>query len=341
LATAADQALIFNWSPSFTGYTGDIDYSIEYDSATQNFAGPTSIAIGVGILVRSMTQGEINQSAITSGVTPGASGTVEYRVKAVTALGAVSYSNTVSVNINTYISLLRFYMPGNYQASTGNGTDWDPPTAPELIRDQRAGLFNDMYYIYIYLPANAEFKFTQGRAWDINYGGAGGLLSTTGANLSVPAAGFYRITIKLSTMEYNIMEGRMGFVGDGTGAGWTPPNTFPTYALGNAGTNLFVGLTDFTSSEWKLIDNNAWNSGNNAVDETRGYGTTLPSGSTLEVNGGNFGAVPTPGRYRVIWDGRDRDNVKYELSDGTIMKVVGDGLIGVAAWTPALSPVMT
>ena len=67
----------------------------------------------------------------------------------------------------------------------------------------------------------------------------------------------------------------------------------------------------------------------------------LPSGSTLEINGGNFEDVATPGRYRVIWDGRNADNVKYELYDGSIMKVVGDGITGVAAWDPATSPLMT
>ncbi len=341
LPNADQDAGTFNWNSSFTGYTGDITYTIQYDLAGAGFATPFDIVVGVGLLTKTLKQSEMNESAVNSGIVPGATGTVEYRVKAVTAQGAVSYSNTVNVEIASYISLLRFYLPGNYQAATGNGTNWDPPTAPEFIRDLRTGLLNNMYYIYIYLPANAEFKVTQGRSWDINYGGSGGTLSGGAANMSVTTAGYYRITINRNTLQYDIREGRMGFVGGATGAGWDPPGVFPNYALGNAATNLFVGLTDFTNGGWKLIDNNAWNSGSNAVDETRSYGTTAASGSALQTNGDNFADITTPGRYRVIWDGRDRDNVIYEMSPGTEMRIVGDGITGIPAWTPGASPQMT
>lgn len=341
LPNADVDAGTFNWTSSFTGYTGDVTYTIQYDLAGAGFAAPFDIAVGVGLLTKTLKQSEMNESAINSGIVAGTTGTVEYRVMAVTAQGAVSYSNTVNIEIESYVSLLRFYMPGGYQAATGNGNDWDPPTAPEFIRDLRTGLLNNMYYLYIYLPAGAEFKITQGRSWDINYGGSGGTLSSGGANLSVPTAGFYRISINRNTMQYDIREGRMGFVGGATGAGWDPPGVFPNYALGNAGTNLFVGLTDLTSDGWKLIDNNAWNNGSNAVDETRSYGTTAPSGSTLQINGDNFANVAAAGRYRVIWDGRDRDNVKYEMSPATEMRIVGDGMTGIPAWTPGASPQMT
>jgi len=235
----------------------------------------------------------------------------------------------------------RFYLPGGYQPSTGNGDPWDPPTAPEFIRDQRPGLLNDMYYLYIYLPAGEGFKITQGRAWDINYGGTGGNLVQNGPDFSVPVSGFYRISINATTLRYDIREGRMGFVGGATGAGWNPPNVFPTYSLGNAGTNLFVGLTDLATDGWKLIDNDQWNNGSNAVDETRSYGSPGGNGSTLETNGANFPNPATAGRYRVIWDGRDRDNVKYEMSPAAEMRVVGNGMQGVPDWNPGASPQMT
>ena len=49
------------------------------------------------------------------------------------------------------------------------------------------------------------------------------------------------------------------------------------------------------------------------------------------------------GRYRVIWDGRDVNNVKYEMSSATEMRVVGDGInkAGVNDWDPGSSPQMT
>ncbi len=345
LATASLPSNSFSWTSSFTGYTGLVTYTLQYDSAGKNFVTPNEIAIGNSIFTKALTQGEMNATAFASGIAAGALGKVEYRIKGVTASGAVSYSNVVNVLIQSYIPILRMYLPGSYQAETGNGNNWDPPTAPELIRDLRSGVFNDMYYIYIYLPAGAEFKATVGRAWDVNYGGSGGTLSTSGNNFSIATAGYYRITFNRTTLKYDIREGRMGFVGGATGAGWNPPGVFPTYALGAAATNLFVGITTFTSNGgWKLIDNNAWDNGSKSVDETRSYGTPNASGSTLEVNGSNFADITnSPVRNRVIWDGRDVNNVKYEMSAAAEMRVVGDGMnvAGVNEWDPPTSPQMT
>jgi hypothetical protein len=237
---------------------------------------------------------------------------------------------------------VRMYMPGGYQSATGNGNDWDPPTAPEMIRDMRPGFANNMYYLYIYLPAGAQFKFTQGRTWDVNYGGTGGNLSSGGNNLTVAAAGVYRVSVNRTTLKYDISVGRMGFVGDATTSGWNPPNVFPSAAMGfPSPKNLFIGLHSFVPGGWKLIDNNQWNNGSGTVDETRSYGTTNPSGSTLEINGANFANITAAGRQRVIWDGRNVNNVTYDMSPASEMRVVGDGIQGVPAWDPASSPQMT
>ena len=341
LPNAALVSNTFSWSPAFKGYAGAVTYFLQYDSAGKNFVAPFEIPINSAFFTRDITQDTMNLTALNSGIPGGNTGKVEYRIKAVTALGAIAYSNVVNVLITSYIPILRVYLPGGYQGSTGNGNNWDPPTAPELIRDLRSAVNNKLYYIYIYLPANAEFKITIGRSWAVNYGGSGGVLSGGGANLSVPTAGYYRVSVNISTLQYNIMAGRMGFVGGATGAGWNPPGVFPTYALGNAGTNLFVGLTNFTSGGWKLIDNNAWDNGSQSVSETRSYGTAGGDGSTLQVNGANFNDYPTAGRYRVIWDGRDRDNIKYFTSPGTEMRIVGNGMTGVPDWNPGASPQMT
>ena len=345
LATANQPSNTFTWSPAFPGYNGVVTYVIQYDSAGKNFVSPQQVPnAGGAVYTATLTQAEMNTTAINSGVPmDNKSGTVEYRIKATTAGGAVAYSNVVNVTVQTYIPVLRFYMPGSYQTATGNGTDWTPGNAPELIRDMRSSVFNKLYYTYIYLPAGAEFKLTQGQNWDVNYGGSGGTLSSGGANLTVSAAGVYRVSIDVSNMKYDIRPGRMGFVGGATGAGWTPGNVFPNYALGAAATNLFVGLTDFTADGWKMIDNDTWNDGSNSVTESRSYGSNGGDGSTMEINGPNFPNITTPGRYRVIWDGRDVNNIKYFISPATEMRLVGDGInqAGVNDWDPATSPQMT
>lgn len=341
LATGSNPSNKFTWSPAYNGYSGVVTYTLQYDSATKNFTSPQDIAVGNSIYLKQLTVLEMNETALNEKVAGGTTGKIEYRVKAVTALGAVSYSNAVSVTIETYIPLLRFYLPGGYQGSTGNGNDWDPGSAPEFIRDLRPAALNKLYYMYIYLPAGAEFKVTQGRSWDINYGGSAGTLSSGGANLRVTTSGVYRISIDRTSLQYDIREGRMGFVGGATGANWSPSNVFPNYAMGFAGKNLFVGLTDFTTGGWKLIDFNDWNSGDINVTNARSYGSNGGSGSTLDINGGNMPDITTAGRYRVIWDGRNVDNAKYEMSPATEMRVVGNGIQGVAEWNPGASPQMT
>ena len=340
LATASSNAVTFSWSRSFTGFTGAVTYSIQYDSAGKNFTSPKEIAVGASIFNRSLNQGEVNGNALDEGIAGGTTGRLEYRVKATTALGAIAFSNRVSITVNTYVPLLRFYMPGGYQSGTGNGNDWDPPTAPEFIRDLRPGVLNKLYYMYIFLPANAEFKITQGRAWAINFGGSGGNLSSSGANLSVATAGVYRVSIDASTMKYDIREGRMAVVGDING--WSPSTAVTTHSLGYAGRNLFVGVFNFPTGGWKMIDNNDWNNGSNTVPEARSYGAAGGSGSTMEINAGNFPNITTAGRNRVIWDGRDPNNIKYETSPATEMRIVGDGLnmTGVNDWDPGSSPAM-
>ncbi len=341
LATANQPSNTFSWTEAFKKYTGTVTYTLQYDSSGKNFATINEIPVGTGLLTKALNEGEMNQTALSCGVVGGTQGKIEYRIKAVTASGSTAFSNVVSVTINSYESIVRLYMPGGYQGSTGNGNDWDPGTAPELIRDNRTGAVNKLYYIYIYLPAGAEFKVTQGRSWDVNYGGTGGVLANNGANFTVSTAGYYRISIDRTGLQYDIREGRMGFVGGGTPSGWDPPSVFPLRAMGLAAPNLFVGLTDFTVDGWKLIDNNAWNSGDLNVTNTRSYGSSGGSGSTMEVNGGNFPNMPSAGRYRVMWDGRDRDNIKYEFSPAAEMRVVGDGISGVNAWDPGASPQMT
>jgi starch-binding outer membrane protein SusE/F len=245
------------------------------------------------------------------------------------------------VNDLVILRKVRMYMPGGYQGATGNGNDWDPPTAPELIADTRAGANNNLYYIYIYLPAGANFKITEGRAWATAYGSTGATTaSTSGGNFSVGAAGYYRISLNRTAGTYDIRAGRMGFVGGATPTGWNPPSVFPANTMANAGTNLFIGLTTFTSGGWKLIDSDAWDNGSQAVNETRSFGGANTTSGSLVTNGPNFPDFATAGRNRVIWDGRDVDNPKYSMSPGTEMRIVGDGINGVAAWTPGVSPTM-
>jgi hypothetical protein len=144
----------------------------------------------------------------------------------------------------------------------------------------------------------------------------------------------------MANLKYDIREGRMGFVGGATPAGWTPSAIFPSQAMSLIRTNVFLGIQEFTADGWKMIDNNDWNNGDISATNAKSYGSSGPSGSTLVVNGPNMPNITTAGRYRVIWNGTDPDNLKYEMNSASEMRVVGNGMQGFPEWNPGGSPQM-
>lgn len=353
LATSTNLSNTFNWTNAFNGYAGTVTYSIQYDSAGKNFVAPQEIAVGASLYTKAMTQAEMNTSALNSGIAGGNTGKVEYRVKAVTTQGATSYSNVVMVTIQSYVPILRMYMPGGYQSATGYGTDWTPADAPEFIRDTRSAAMNKIYYTYVYLPAGAQFKITQGRSWTTSWGPSTATTGTSGSltagssnNFSVSTAGVYRISFDISNLTYDVRSGMMGFVGGAVpGNNWTPATSFTDVnsTMGLVRRDQFIGVNDFTASGWKIIDNTSWNNGNVDITNNRSYGSTGGDGSPMEINGANMPDIATAGRYRVIWDGTDPNNIKYFINSATQMRVVGDGInvSGVNDWDPPTSPQMT
>ena len=337
LATATDNALTFSWSPSFKGYSGVVTYSIQYDSLTKNFANAQSIPVGATIYSLPMTIGQINANALDVGIKGTTSGKVQYRLKAVTGLGAVAYSNPVNVTVKAYVSIINMYLVGSV-----NG--WDINAPLQLISDKGPGRNNKVYYTYVKLDANSEFKFAQKIGdWGSAYGNTGtsGAGYTTdynqGGNFSSTTAGVYRLTIDISNKMVYVQQKQVGVVGNMQG--WNPasPN-----AGGYVSRDKFLIVTNSNGTdEFKFHDGTAWDNG--TPDKARWWGKGTVAG-TLDNDGqgANLVASTSP-RTRAIWDGSDPQQVKYELSPASEMRLVGDGMNkpGVNDWDPPSSPQMT
>src|SRR5438045_1175798 len=81
LANASQHSNTFTWSSAFPGYSGTVAYTIQYDSAGKNFVSPQEIVVGNSIYSKSMTQAEMNTTAINSGIPMNSkTGKVEYRI---------------------------------------------------------------------------------------------------------------------------------------------------------------------------------------------------------------------------------------------------------------------
>jgi hypothetical protein len=230
--------------------------------------------------------------------------------------------------------------------------DWTPTNALRFIEDEsRTGVF----YIYTKLTtAGFGFKFLSDNVdWsdpslkvygDVDGSGTSGNLTVVGGgnNINTPAGdGVYRITVDMINNKYYVQKqfGRMALVGGGTPADWNPGAAFTSQEMGFASTNLFIGIVNVTSNgEFKPLDNSDWPNGN--LDYTRDY-EDAGNGKIKESGGDNFKWTGTAGPVRFIWDYRDVKNPTYVMNAATEMRVVGNGINGVAEWNPGASPQMT
>lgn len=174
---------------------------------------------------------------------------------------------------------LQLYVPGSHQG-------WSPGTAPIVYNRN----FDMKYEGYVNFSANDLFKFTSDPDWDhTNYGdGGNGTLSTTGDNLTVAEAGYYKLNVDLSgsPFTYTKVKTDWGLIGDATVGGWD--NSTPmTY---NPDTKVWTVTTTLTAGKaFKFRANNGWdiNLGGNQ--------------SNLSYGGDNI-QVATDGTYLVTLD---------------------------------------
>jgi len=228
-----------------------------------------------------------------------------------------------------------FYVVGSF-------TGWNIDAPVELIVDKKPDRYSKVFYGYMKLNAGDEFKFVKTKGdWGSAYGQTGGSNGdyTTGfnqgGNFQIATSGIYRLTIDAGNNKAYIQQKQVGVVGNMQG--WNPAS--PIYG-GFYGNNRFLIIANSNGTdEFKLHDGPVWDNG--TPDKARWWGTGSGAGNLdIDGNGGNLVANTNP-RTRVIWNGSDPQQVKYEIYPATEMRVVGDGLQGVNAWDPGSSPTMT
>jgi hypothetical protein len=229
--------------------------------------------------------------------------------------------------------------------------DWTIENSTQLIADPR---FPGTFFTYISLKAG-EFKFVNGQAWPpapgaIDWGQdpaapAGTIAADGENNIAVSTAGIYRVTIDLTNKKYYVQTASAGGIGTlglvGGFQGWSP-NT--KVNMGYIGVNKFLVLQDFAANdEFKIHDGAEWDNGANnkarwfAVDEANGGKVVVDPGAGYQ----NMKWTGAAGRVRVIFNGTDIKNLKYETSPATEMRVVGNGMAAFPEWNPGGSPQMT
>lgn len=350
IATATQHSNTFSWSPAFPGYSGAVTYSIEYDSVGKGFVKPGTIVVGDNLYAKDLSQSDMNTTAIGSGITGGTSGKVEYRLKAVTAGGAIAYSNVVNVTVSSYVVAL--YMVGG---STPIG--WTPSAAIPMIPDSR---FPGTFFAYVKLAAGGGgLKFlSEATDWnsptiviygDVNASGNTGNLTSTGGgqNVQVPADGIYRVTVDLGASKYYLQTGGIGAVGlvgaVQSPSTWDPPTAIKMY---NQGPNKFIFITNMSQNdEFKFHDGNDWTNSSNT--NSRWYDVDASNKIIINGtgNGNNFKWTGSTGKVRAIFDYSNVSNPKWNLSEANGMWIIGSATPGdwsnTGSETDAQRPPMT
>jgi hypothetical protein len=197
----------------------------------------------------------------------------------------VSISRLISYNYPYALNVA-----GNYQG-------WSPGTAPQLVSMNNNGEYDGFIF---FNNSSPEFKIVKGNDWSAgDFGGAAGVLTNGGSNITLPSAGHYRMFVNTTTMTYQATRiNSWGVIGDATPGGWNT-DTDMTY---NAATGTWSVTLNLTAAELKFRANDDW---------SINFGDDGNNGS-LEYGGANI-RVPSAGNYTVTLDLNYGGNWSYSL----------------------------
>ena len=297
---AAAQAERFTWKSSNYGGDVQVTYAVELDKKGNAFKTPQAVGSVISGNQVSVSVESMNKAALLLKATPFAPSEYEVRVKSSAGAAAVMYSNVVGIVITPYTTENpKLWVPGGYAKASGYPNDWDPATSPQLSASAYGKVDFEGYVNFN--DANAEYKFTSFPEWKGEYGAGAtaGTLDPKGANLKIPAAGYYLIVADTEKLTYKATATAWGIIGDATPAGWDG-STPMTY---NKTTKLWTVTAVLSQKEIKFRANNAWD---------LNLGDTGANG-TMEYGGDNI-KVPSAGTYTITLDLSSPRNYKYMLT---------------------------
>ena len=303
---ASSVALTLNWNQPFAGYEGTRTYQFQYAQGGTSFASPKSMDITA--FTKSFTNLELNNiAALEYGVLAGESGNVDFRVKCTNGLGAVIYSNTVTVAVTPYSSkpVPKYPVPANLflvgDASPGGWSNPVPTPSQQFtkINDYTFGIIIQLTggKSYLALPVNGDWSHKYNPSIsNANPGSDAFAPDAGGNNIPGPAAdGLYKIVLDFVAGTYtttllssNPVPANLYIVGDATAGSWSNPVPTPSQQftqITNAEFELSIDLT--ASKSYLFLPVNG--------DWSHKYGGSSKTGSDLLVDGAVPGSnTPSP-----------------------------------------------
>jgi len=264
---------------------------VQIDKAGSTWATPTVLKFGTA-LSGSITVNDLNNAAINAGIAPDATGDLAIRV--VSTQGAYPgtnplYSNVATLTVTTYLSVITWYVPGNYVAASYPGTtlkDWDPANSP-IVKSTSSAPTKLEGYVYMANASN-EWKFASKPNWNgPNYGAGAtpGTLDASGGNFN-SSAGYYKLNVDANALTYTAVATVWGVIGAASPGGWDD-ETALSY---DPATSTWRGGMPLTVGEIKFRANHSWD---------YNYGSTAGN-ATLDAGGKNIPITIAEDHYFVL-----------------------------------------
>ena len=287
-------ALTINWTASEYGTPTEVTYTVELAQTGTSFAEPFLAAATTNRYV-TWNIGELNNIAVSSGLTPFMEGELDIRITSTvgTTGSLLQVSETVSIFVTPFTTdLPKIGVPGIHQG-------WDPASAPALAASAFA---QTDYEGYVWLDSAPEegdsdgFKFVAPNElgvfnWDVNWGDDGTFSGKLGsaANCLVSEDGYYFVKADTDpeTLTYSTTPVSWGIIGAATPTGWDS-DTDLVYDPATRTLSVDIDLT--SGNGWKFRGNNEWGPFEYGSFDADGYLT--PGGDyTFDGPSGNYHVV--------------------------------------------------
>jgi hypothetical protein len=281
---ATDNAVTVSWTLPDFNFDAAPSYTIMIDVNGGDFMTAQLISAGSDYSY-DFTVADLNNKLLSLGLSPNEEAVVDFKVKTTLSSYQEMLSESVSLTVTPYSSILDLSTNiGVVGSATPGG--WGNTDIPDLPFYTTATA--DVYVAYVTL-GDGEIKFRKDNLWTENYGdtGADGTLEANGDNIPV-SAGSYMITLNMSNLTYTIEPFTWGLVGSATTNGWDGPDMMLNYNSFGDDWRTVVSLND---GEVKFRFNNDWglNYGDSGAD-----GSLEDGGDNIAISAGNYLVVFNP-----------------------------------------------
>lgn len=300
---AENNVLTVNWTNPDFGFDAAPSYTVMIDVNGGDFTAAQLVPVGSSI-EKTFTGAELNNKLLSLGLVPNVATSVNLKVRTVLSSYQDMVSESVTLSVTPYSSLLdlstNLGVVGS--ATPGGWGNENIPDLPFYTTDAP-----NVYVAYVTLR-DGEIKFRKDNMWTENYGdtGSDGVLDLNGDNITV-TAGSYKIVVNVTDLSWSMENYSWGLVGSATTNGWDGPDMMMQY---NSFQNNWKAVVSLGDGEMKFRFNNDWG---------LNYGDTGSDG-TLEVNGDNIAV--SAGHYLVTMD---LNSLEFTIEAMDVWGLVGSG----------------